>query len=99
MMTSVALRPSESRSPTVKTAEETNPKCHEQIRGLRRVKDPGSKLTPYQRYLLSNKLPRKKNARKRVLHHLRLDTRATGESPELKELRIDKIALMVKTER
>ena len=68
----VALRPSElSRSPSITTTEEPNPKCHEQIRVDGRVKDPGKHLTAYERYLRYGTWPRKKNARKRVASRIR----------------------------
>ena len=60
---------------TVTDAEEPNPKGHELTRVDGRVKDPGSnlpfRLTAYERYVKYGRLPKKKNARKRVGKRLR----------------------------
>ena len=60
---------------TVTDAEEPNAKGHELISVDGRVKDPGSnlpfRLTAYERYVKYGRLPKKKNARKRVGSRLR----------------------------
>ena len=69
------------RLPPMTATEEPSPKCHEQNRSDRQVKDFGSKPTAYERYISGRTLYRK-NSRKRAARFV-LDHPKRALSPEI----------------